>query len=264
MEEKKLSKKQEKQIERGRNNSSSKTSSSPMNRLLEEELQKGKEIARDPQNAFLPHGALRVTNHNSKWLNDTCHFCNFKFRKEDRVRICPSCDFVLHEDETFELNCWSNFFKEKNKCPKCDHEIPAATPTGAIDEAAKVNGSATAQLEQNIYIQFSEGIKEQWTMFGEDSGWIEPDILKSKDDPRYGKKCLVCGEGIRLGDRFVQCPKSWNNRDWGCCFHADVLRHRTCWTERFNMQTNKEEGKEETGHCLQSGGVCTPSRKKTN
>lgn len=221
---------------------------SPLEQLMAKELEKGKKMARDPQNAILRSGALRVTNHNSEWLASECFHCKFKFREEDRVRICPNCEFPLHEDGRFDLKCWSDFFHATKQCPRCNQEI-SAEPPEKIKIDVKGEEVSETLLAQNIYEQFSAGIKIEWTMIGEGDGGIEPRILHSKNDPLYGTKCMICGEGIRLGDRYVQCPGQWK-----CCFHADVLRHLTCWTIRFNMKNND--------YCFQSGGTCKIELKK--
>jgi len=222
---------------------------SPMEQMMSKEVEKGIKMARDPQNAILLSGALRVTNHNSDWFDRECFYCKFKFREEDRIRICPHCDFPLHEDGRFDLKCWSDYFHDNNHCPRCNQEINNAVPATNKDEKRAPTEVSTAILEQNIYQQFSSGIKTEWTMVGEGEGGVEPKIMHSKNDPEYGKKCMMCNEGIRLGDRFVQCPGEWK-----CCFHADALRHLTCWNARFKMPKND--------YCILSGGKCEIVKKR--
>ena len=54
--------------------------------------------ARDPLNADLPPLAARVTTIYSPWYTRTCPECCHKFREADRVRRCPSCGQVYHDD----------------------------------------------------------------------------------------------------------------------------------------------------------------------
>lgn len=220
-----------------------------LEQLLAKEIEKGKKIARDPQNALLHVDALRITNASSEWLNNDCYICKFKFREGDRIRICPNCELPFHQDEPSKLLCWSNLKKESSICPRCKQDIHQDSEEE--ERNIQLVQETAGLFEQAVFAQFSTGIKQEWFMFGEEDGVVEPKVMQDPNDPNYGKKCMICEEGIRLGDRYVECPG-----DWKCCFHADVLRHLTCWSTRFNLKN--------TDYCLLSGGCCKIELNNTN
>ena len=77
----------------------------PIEKQIKKQIGKGIEIANDPLNASKSDLAIRVTTYTSPWYTKECSVCSFKFREEDRVRICPNCEKAYHADNRSVLNC---------------------------------------------------------------------------------------------------------------------------------------------------------------
>ena len=216
-------------------------SKTPIDDLVEKELKKGLEISRDPSNANLGDNAIRITQISSKWYHESCMICDFKFREGDKVRICPKCKIAIHQDQRYQLECWSNHFKNENNslCPCGDIEIP--NPENESIESSQEENIEERQIMTNeVYSEFTNGLGEYWTNFRDTSVKVR---VASKGDKAYGKKCLICRFKIREGDRYIQCPNC--NQVY---FHSDIMRHLNCW--------NSWHGKEGRSYCPNSGLEC--------
>ncbi len=217
---------------------------SGLERQIVRQLKKGMRIARDPINSLLPDLAIRQTTMYSDWYTEACAFCDLNFREEDRVRLCPKCGMAYHEDDRYQLNCWSDYFKEnENQCSCGDFHWDGKLLLEKEVSPEIIPG----QDQEGIFDQFTVGLKSGWKDFASES----VEVLVARDgDSVIGKRCPMCRFKIRVGDRYVLSP-------CGCkvFFHNDLFRHLTCW--------NNWSGKNGKGYCPLSGKKCSVQFKKS-
>lgn len=198
-------------------------------KLLKEELEIGKVLARDPQNAEVPLLNKRTTTMDSSWFNDICSVCQFRFRVGDVVRVCPRCEKAYHDDIQFNLHCWQIRFKDDGCCTmhsprfkegknNCLFQNDISTlDSQTSDQAA--NKSENYLPSTTMTEQFLDGLRSEWRPFGERSA-----TRAEKEHEAIGRKCPICRFKVRVGDWVVDCPCGC-----GTYFHEDVFRHLTCW-----------------------------------
>lgn len=218
----------------------------PLAAILAREIEIGKKNSRDPQNAILTDQALRVTTRDSYWNTTICVGCEFRFREEDLVRLCPHCDLPLHDDDRFGLNCWPDYYESNNRCPRCRNIVSKVK--SKEDDKIKLNTKIDSIISEGVYNEFTAGVKQEWSAFGQWSENVKVQKVINKEDPAYGKNCPMCRSEIRLGDQYIASPCGC-----GAYFHSDILRHLNCWNIRYSMN-NKN-------YCVLHGLECPKDKR---
>ena len=224
----------------------SKIPRSPIINLINNELEKGIEISRDPVNAILGDLAIKTTNITSDWFADTCMVCAFTFREEDKVRLCPKCKRAIHQEPRYGLECWQNHYQQSDLCPCGEYEPSYKVKVNHEDlENVEDKNPESEYLDKGtiipaIYDQFTNGLQKHWTPFRGEKVTIR---VASRGDSVTGKKCQGCQFRIREGDRYIRCSDCEL-----AYFHSDVLRHLNCW--------NNWHGQEGRNYCPISGKKC--------
>lgn len=183
---------------------------------IEEQLKNGIELSRDPTNQNLATDEVQITTIYSSWYKQECPVCGNLFREKDKVRICPKCKQAYHEDDFYNLFCWSEVLHKKQGCSFCDYmpdELFEQTNFGR--NKSKIAGA--------VREEFLEGLETVWKPFGEEKVIIVPEGSQI-----VGRTCPMCGFKIRVGDRVVKCPCG---DACGTYFHDDVFRQLECWND---------------------------------
>ncbi|MCG8352550.1 MAG: hypothetical protein MI924_32695 [Chloroflexales bacterium] len=166
---------------------------------LAQQLRRGLEMARDPQNAHVSSpNELRITTVYSPWLLQICAVCRHTFREGDQVLPDPRhLARMVHEDEPTALFCASRLAGVRRTAP------PAAAPN------------------QSIYAAFLQGLQTHWHPAGD-----VQTITAAAHAELIRRKCPICRHTVRAGDMVVLCPCG---NKCGGVFHQDPMRHLTCW-----------------------------------
>ncbi len=198
---------------------------------LRHEIDVGIALAADPANANLPELAIRVTTGHSPWYTQTCKVCEHKFREGDEVRLCPECGEPYHDDDQYDLHCWTGHFTDAGGCKgsRCDYAwsgfLPEERAVNKADDEGVRPHISPAEL---LVTQFVTGVETMWRPFGEQKvEKVQP------GSSIVGRKCPWCRFTVRAGDWVVACPCGC-----GAYFHQDVFRHLTCWNEWNGVEGN--------------------------
>jgi len=242
----------------------------PLKQRMIQEIELGKKDAQDPENATLDELYIRKTSIYSPWFQMQCPECEFQFRENDRVRLCPSCGQAYHDDSQFHLHCWHQHFKENNVCKKsggrsrvmmkkkkrkkskpqssqkhmqgCGYQWNGILPDSELENSRHLEEKQPMAVMVN---QFMQGLETMWSPFGDHQV-----IIVKSGDHMIGNQCPICRYKIRVGDRVIKCP-------CGKCetyFHDDLFRHLTCWNDWNGSEGNNfcpttgEEIKQEADH----------------
>lgn len=212
-----------------------------MREELRVELETGIALAADPENAYLPDLAARVTTSRSRWFARGCRECKLKFREGDQVRLCPQCATPYHDDPQYGLRCWTAHFVEDRICtqggksrfsgretPRCDYVWHGRFPDTPTGRSSAEPPARPPSLGSSLVSAFIDGLEGSWRPFGdEEVAQVEP------GSDLVGRNCPWCRFRLRAGDAVVACPCGC-----GAWFHQDVVRHMTCWNEWNGVEGN--------------------------
>lgn len=241
---------------------------SALKQQIDADMQVGVALSADPTNANLPDLVLRTTTINSLWFGQTCRICKDKFREDDLVRLCPSCNEPFHDDNQYSLACWQKNFAAGAICKEgtfddrfsqngrglkrcefsltypsaADRHLTFSQEEKHLQEEKHSHGSPAVLLVR----QFVAGIEMMWRPFGEMQS-----IKIPTGSLLVGRKCPWCRFSVRVGDWVVACPCESN---CGTYFHQDIFHHLTCW--------NGWNGVEGNDFCPNTGAEYPASAKK--